>query len=181
MYPANDIRRKDIDAKLHLLIKMSVYGVCILFFAMNTYAIFLEFWHNPTILSTKVYKPHNGMFPAPAILICNDTAFKEPVLYTDYYGFRNNTLRMEDVIIDVLVVREIGKSILNAQPSSIIDGVKQISTAFHGTCYQSHENLQVNLNMIKDIVYVHTNILKAKSFGVNSIFLFRLHRMTQYG
>ena len=151
MYPEKGNRRKDINSKLHLLIKISVYGVCILFFAMNTYAIFIEFWHNPTILSTKVYKPDNRMFPAPAILICNDTAFKEPVLYTDYYGFRNNTLRMEDVIIDVLVVREIGKSILNAKPSSIIHGVKEISTAFHGTCYQSHENLQVNLNIFLNI------------------------------
>ena len=175
MYPAKGNRRKDINSKLHLLIKISVYGVCFLFFGMNTYAIFLEFWHNPTILSTKVYKPDNRMFPAPAILICNDTAFKEPVLYTDYYGFRNNTLRMEDVIIDVLVVREIAKSILNAKPSSIIDGVKEISTAFHGTCYQSHENLQVNLNIflnIEDVVYVHNNIFsslfsKTKSFLCN--------------
>ena len=145
-----DIRRKYIDEKLDLLIKIAIYGACIFFFVVNTYAIFLNFSSNPTVLSTMVYKPESGIFNAPSIVICNETAFKDPtILSTDYPGFKNNTLRMDDFLVDVLVIRDAGKSILNAKPISIMDGVKEIYTAFHGTCYQSHENLQVNINMIR--------------------------------
>ena len=91
-----------------------------------------------------VYEPEGGIFDAPSMLICSEEAFEEPGLYTDYAEFRNNTLRMEDAILDVLVIRDISKGILNAKPISILGGVKAIPTAFHGTCYQSHENLQVN-------------------------------------
>ena len=139
-----DIRRNEINDKVHWLVRLSVYGACIFFFVVNTYAIFINFSSNPTILSSMVYEPEGGIFDAPSMLICSEEAFEEPGLYTDYAEFRNNTLRMEDAILDVLVIRDISKGILNAKPISILGGVKAIPTAFHGTCYQSHENLQVN-------------------------------------
>ena len=144
-----DIRRNEINDKVHWLVRLSVYGACILFFVVNTYAIFLNFSSNPTILSTMVYEPDGGVFNAPSILICSEEEFEEPRLYTDYAQFRNNTLRMEDAVVDVLVIRNISKGILKAKPISIIGGVKAILTAFHGTCYQSHENLQVNYLIIQ--------------------------------
>ena len=139
-----DIRRNEINDKIHWLVRLSVYGACIFFFVVNTYAIFINFSSNPTILSSMVYEPEGGIFDAPSMLICSEEAFEEPGLYTDYAEFRNNTLRMEDAILDVLVIRDISKGILNAKPISILGGVRAIPTAFHGTCYQSHENLQVN-------------------------------------
>ena len=144
-----DIRRNDINNQINLLVRLSVYGACIFFFVVNTYAIFLNFSSNPTILSAMVYKPDGGIFNAPSILICSEEEFEEPGLYTDYVQFRNNTLRMEDAMLDVLVIRDISKGILNAKPISILGGVKAIPTAFHGTCYQSHENLQVNYLIIR--------------------------------
>ena len=139
-----DIRRNEINDKIHWLVRLSVYGACIFFFVVNTYAIFINFSSNPTILSSMVYEPEGGIFDAPSMVICSEEAFEEPGLYTDYAEFRNNTLRMEDAILDVLVIRDISKGILNAKPISILGGVRAIPTAFHGTCYQSHENLQVN-------------------------------------
>ena len=144
-----DIRRNEINDKVHWLVRLSVYGACIFFFVVNTFAIFLNFSSNPTILSTMVYEPQGGIFNVPSILICNEEEFKEPGLYTDYAQFRNNTLRLEDALVDVLVVRDISKGFVNAKPTSIIGGVKAIPTAFHGTCYQSHENLQVNYLIIR--------------------------------
>ena len=90
---------------------------------------------NPTIVSTKVLKSPDGKLPFPLIMICNESAFKQPIMATDFDGYRNNTLALNEFLIDILSLKDAGHAIIKAKPISIKHTVEALFTAFHGTCY----------------------------------------------
>ena len=146
MSELKEIRSKQINNQVYKVFRVIVYAGCIIFFVVNSYALFIDFLNNPTLISTKVVKSSKldkALTKSPSILICNDIAYKEQILYTDYDRFRNNTLSLNDFVADVFFVKDIGSSILNAKPRSIKHNVKELFTAFHGTCFLIQEHIKV--------------------------------------
>jgi hypothetical protein len=81
----------------------------------------------------------------PSILICNEHAFKKPAVVTDYEGYKNNTLSLDDFLVDMKFGKNLGGAVLDAKLRSIKGHVQEVLTAFHGTCFLSQEKLQVSL------------------------------------
>ena len=143
-----DSRGKNVEDRIYTALRFTIYLVCIALFVLNSYAIFIVFINNPTIISTRVSKFPNRMLEFPSILICNDSAFKEPAMHTDYYGYKNNTLSLDDFLVDIVFAKDIGKAILDATTRSIKGSMQEILTAFHGTCFLNSEKLQVSFGHI---------------------------------
>ena len=79
------------------------------------------------------------------MLICNESAFKLPIAPTDFDGYRNNTLALNDFLIDIISVKDAGHAILEAKPTSIKESIEELFTAFHGTCFVVRQKLKVNV------------------------------------
>ena len=126
------------------ILNFLIYVFCCVSFILNSYAIFKEYWSNPTIISTKVEKSSDRLLDIPSILICNESAFKQPIVTSDLPGYKNNTLRLEEFLIDVVVSFDTQKGVLNITHQPIRDNIKTIFTAFHGTCFLIDEKLQVS-------------------------------------
>ena len=132
---------KKIDSNGLLL--TIIYAICVSLSILNSYAIFTEFLHNHTIISTRVTTPSNGLLDIPYILVCNDSAFKEPVMNTEYHGFVQNTLDLDEVFVDLKIFQNAGHGILDVKSESMKNSLKKIFTAFHGTCFLINKKLQV--------------------------------------
>ena len=111
---------------------------------LNSYAIFQGFLTNPTIISTKVVKSPSRLLEFPSLLICNEHAFKNPDVVTDYAGYKNNTMGLDDFLVDMKLGRNVGATVLDAKLHSIKENVKEVPTAYLGTCFLSQEKLQVS-------------------------------------
>ena len=133
----------NVNDNAHKILRLIIYISCIAGFVHNSYAIFKVFVSDPTIISTKVLKSSSRTLELPTILICNDTAFKTPNMKTDYAGYKNNTLSLDDFLVDIVFVKDLGQSIFDSKPKSIKENVKELSTAFYGTCFLIREKLQV--------------------------------------
>ena len=138
----------DIQDRIAYIGCIISYIICGIFFIINTYAIFIEFHNQTTIISTNVMRSQDRLLELPTLLICNESAFKEPILHTTYSGYKNNTLSLDDVLVDMLFVKDIRKSILNAKPISMKASVKEVVTTFRGTCFITDEKLQVNYKFL---------------------------------
>ena len=125
-------------------IKLVCLIICLLCFFANSYAIFKDFASGRTIISTTVLPSPDGLMESPYILICNSSAYKEPVLYMDSDSFRNNTMGVNEVLIDVILAKRANEGTLNIETISIKEKVKIIATMFQGTCLIIDEKLKVN-------------------------------------
>ena len=123
--------------------KFLIYVFCCVSFFLNSYAIFKEYWSNPTIVSTKIEMSLDRKIDMPSILICNETGFKDSIVTTDYQKYKNNTINLNDFLIDVVVSYDTQKEVLNITLEPIRDNIKTIFTAFHGTCFLIEENIKV--------------------------------------
>ena len=154
MAEKKEFRGKNVEDHFYFLLNVMAYLTCIICFVMNSYAVFQGFLSNPTIISTKVIKSPKGTLEFPSILICNETAFKVPVMVTDYYGYKNNTLSLDDFLVDIKMARNVKESILNTKLVSLKGAIKEISTMFHGTCFLYQEKLQVGtISILSDGLY----------------------------
>ena len=68
-------------------------------------------------------------------------------MITDYHGYKNNTLSLDEFLVDIKFGKNVGQAALNATLKSIKRSMKDILTAFHGTCFLSQEKLQVGLEI----------------------------------
>ena len=118
---------------------------CVILFALNSYAIFRDFLSDPIIISSKILKSKDGTTEFPMILICNESAFKQPIMATDFDGYRRNTMALDDFLIDILLLKDAGNSIIKAKPRSLKHSIEEIFTAFHGMCFVVKENIKVSL------------------------------------
>ena len=143
--------RKHGNRTLFDILRFIIVIGCAVLFALNSYAIFRDFLSNPTIISTKVLKSTDGTLAFPWILICNESSFKQPIMATDFDGYRRNTMALNDFLIDILLLYDAGESIIKAKPTSIKHSIEEIFTAFHGTCFLVKENIKVNLNLLLSI------------------------------
>ena len=116
------------------ILKFISYAICLFFFFTMTFAVFQTFAKGTMIKSTSVLPAPGGYLRSPTVLVCNSSAYKEPVIYTSRDGFKNNTMSMDDFLIDALVVKNASAGVLSFKPSSIKESVKEIATMFHGTC-----------------------------------------------
>ena len=131
------------EGKICIVIKLIIYTICIIFFFANSYAIFKNFASNTTIKSQRVVPPADGYLESPALLICNSTPYKEPILFTDRENFKNNTMSKDDFFADAFVVKNGSQGLLNWKITSVKESVKEISTYFHGTCIMIDGKWQV--------------------------------------
>ena len=120
---------------------------CVISFILNSYAIFRDFLSNPIIVSTKVLKSPDGSLPFPLIVICNESAFKQPIMTTDFDGYSNNTLALNDFLIDILTLKDAGHAVTKAKPISIKHTIEELFTAHHGTCFRFNVKTKVILKL----------------------------------
>ena len=137
------------EGKICIVIKLIIYTICIIFFFANSYAIFKNFASNTTIKSQRVVPPANGYLESPALLICNSTPYKEPILFTDQENFKNNTMSKDKFFVDAFVVKNGSQGLLNWKLMSIKESVKEISTFFYGTCIMVDGKWQVIKSRLK--------------------------------
>ena len=133
----------NINDKIYSFLKFLIYVFCCVSFILNSYAIFKEYWSNPTIVSTKVEKSSDRLLDIPSILICNESAFKQSNVTPDFLGYKNNTISLEEFLVDVKISFDTQTGVLNITHQSISKNIKTIFTAFHGTCFLIDEKLQV--------------------------------------
>ena len=76
--------------------KFAIYVGCILGFWFNTVAIFHDWWADTTMVSTKVVKAPDNSLETPILLICNTSAYKNPVLEINTDSYKNNTMSFRD-------------------------------------------------------------------------------------
>ena len=131
--------------------KFAIYFGCILGFWFNTVAIFHDWWADTTMVSTKVVKAPGNSLETPILLICNTSAYKNPVLEINMDSYKNNTMSFRDALIDVLIANnshdgEPGEW----KPISIKEySTKDIITIIHGTCFIIDPKTKVNPSSIK--------------------------------
>ena len=62
---------------------------------------------------------------------------------TEYNGFVQNTLNLDDVFVDFKIFKNAGHGILDVKSESMISSFKELHTAFHGMCFLINKKLQV--------------------------------------
>ena len=137
-------RKTNRKNEISYIIQFIIIISCVILFVFNSYAIFVEFERDPTIISTKVEKSPDRSLQYPLILICNESAFKEPVMSTDFDGYRNNTMALDDFLIDIIYLENAGHAISDVEPESIKHKIEEVFTAFHGTCFLVREENKVS-------------------------------------
>ena len=145
LFPIENNKEVRVHKKSRLLdiIRVIIIIVCAMLFVWNSYAIFRDFLNDKTIISTKVIKSPDRTLLFPLILICNESAFKQPIMTTDFAEYGNNTIALNDFLIDIVSLKNAGHAIIQAKPVSIKQSVEEIFTAFHGTCFLVKENIKV--------------------------------------
>lgn len=115
--------------------KWLCFIVCLFVFIFSNHKLFNKFSENNTVLSTKSIHPPDNLLELPAVLICSENAFKTPVLYTDPGSYKQNTMDLDDFLIDALFFEQLSLVNPNKRPKSMRDHFKEVETFFHGTCY----------------------------------------------
>ena len=139
------VKGKHDNNKAYNIIKLVVIVSCVVLFVLNSYAIFLDFLSNPTIITTHVEKSPDNSLQFPLILICNEVPFKEPNMQTEIEKYRNNTMALSDFLLDMKLVKDAAKNVLGVKPKSIKENLVEIFTAYLGTCFLVQEKLKVGL------------------------------------
>ena len=109
--------------------------LCLVGFSLTSFWVFVNFINCTTLVSTTVVPSPDESLELPILFICNSSAYKEQILDTSLNGFKNNTMRLEDVLIDAFeVFRDPGGGILDNNIASVNHKAKEILTLTHGTC-----------------------------------------------
>ena len=138
------VQGKHGNNKAYNIIKLVVIVSCLVLFVLNSYAIFLDFLSNPTIITTHVEKSPDNSLLFPLILICNEVPFKEPnMMQTEIEKYRNNTMALNDFLLDMKLVKDAAKNILGVKPKSIKENLVEVFTAYLGTCFLVQDKLKV--------------------------------------
>ena len=152
-------RKTSQKNEISYIIQFIIIVSCVILFVFNSYAIFVEFDRDPTIISTKVEKSPDRSLQYPLILICNESAFKEPVMSTDFDGYRNNTIALDDFLIDIVTLKDAGHAISNVTAKSIKQNIEEVFTAFHGTCFLvREENKVISYRVSSSIILLHPKL-----------------------
>ena len=125
------------------VIKVTSYIVCLSLFTLTSFSIFQSYLDHTTIKSTKVVKSPNDVLELPTLLLCNSSAYKEQALPTSMISYRNNTMKMKDVLVQAYHIANTTTGLFNYRPSPIMDDVNEIATIFHGACVIFNQRLQV--------------------------------------
>ena len=125
----------DDKKKKYQYSKWLCFTICLFVFIFSNHKLFNKFSENNTVLSTKSIRPADNLIELPTVLICNENAFKTPILYTDPGSYKQNTMGLDDFLIDALFIKNLSLGYLNEQPESMRDHFKEVETFFHGTCY----------------------------------------------
>ena len=137
---------------------------------MNSYAIFQDFLSNPIIISAKVNKSPTRSLEFPSILMCNEQAFKNPDMVTDYEGYKNNTIDLDEFLLFInLIKNSVGanmetnkqamEKLFDVKLKPIKENVQEVLTAFHGICFLIQEKQKVRSICQLYVIALHINIV----------------------
>lgn len=167
------IRDKSTQEQIFMVLKCISYVVCIIAFFLNSAAIFRDYDKKKKVVSTKVVPSPNGGLESPMFVICNTTAFKERTMDTSLDGYKNNTMRLDDVLLDAFFVEAV-REVSVFQHVQIKNDVKEVATMMHGNCLVLDQKRQV-INILrqhsccKNYVVVYWGILKLLEYNFNPI------------
>ena len=116
------------------VIRFIGYVTCLSLALVNSWAIFRSYASNIKIKSTKVVPSPGNFLDSPLILLGNSSAYKDQILPTTKESYIENTMKLSEVLVDALVVRDVRKGPLSFRPKSIKEKVKEVETMFQGTC-----------------------------------------------
>ena len=119
------------------------YVTCLSLAMVNSWAIFRSYTSDIKIKSTKVVPSPGNYLDSPLILLCNSSAYKDQILPTTKESYIENTMKLSEVLVDALVVRDVRKGPLSFRPKSIKEKVKEVETMFQGTCITIKGGIQV--------------------------------------
>ena len=145
-----DIKGKNHKNKAYNTIKLVVIASCVVLFVVNSYAIFLDFSSNPTIITTHVEKSLDNSLRFPLILICNEMPFKEQSMQTEIDKYRNNTMALNDFLFDMKLAKNVATDIFGVRPESIKEHLIEVFTAYLGTCFLVQEKLMVGFMCVTE-------------------------------
>ena len=124
------------------------YIVCLSLFTAGSWAVFKNFSSGAKIRSAKVIPPDAGVLDSPILLVCNSSAYKEPVVPFTFESFKNNTISKNEILIDAFMINDARNGILAYNPSRITEHVKELSTMFFGNCIIIEKAFKVNCNQV---------------------------------
>ena len=136
------------------------YIVCLSLFTAGSWAVFKNFSSGAKIRSAKVIPPDAGVLDSPILLVCNSSAYKEPVVPFTFESFKNNTISKNEILIDAFMINDARNGILAYNPSRITEHVKELSTMFFGNCIIIEKAFKVNCNQVNIYAFVGEFILK---------------------
>ena len=96
--------------------------------------VFRNFSSGIKIRSAKVIPPDAGVLESPVLLVCNSSAYKEPIMPFTFESFKNNTISQNDMLMDAFLITNARNGPLAYNPSRITHDVREISTMFYGNC-----------------------------------------------
>ena len=110
------------------------YVLCLSLFTAGSLAVFRNFSSGIKIRSAKVIPPDAGVLESPVLLVCNSSAYKEPIMPFSFESFKNNTISQNDMLMDAFLITNARNGPLAYNPSRITHDVREISTMFYGNC-----------------------------------------------
>ena len=64
-------------------------------------------------------------------------------MQTEIEKYRNNTMALNDFLLDMKLVKDAAKNILGVKPKSIKENLVEVFTAYLGTCFLVQDKLKV--------------------------------------
>ena len=125
------------------VIKFMSYLICLSFFFANSFAIFQNFASDIKIRSTKVVPSPGGVLDSPTVLLCNSSAYKKAIIPTTLEDYKNQTMTLDDFLVDAFMIKHEKEGFLSYQPISIKHNFKEIATMFRGTCIMLDKRFKV--------------------------------------
>ena len=126
--------KADARGTMCKIIKLMTYLFCFSLFIANSFAIFQNFASDIKIRSTKVMPSPDGVLESPTLLLCNSSAYKEAIIPNTFEDYKNQTMTLNDFLVDAFMIKQQKEGILSYQPISIKQHFKEIVTMFRGTC-----------------------------------------------
>lgn len=127
---------------------------CLVAFLLTNWKIFQNFREDRNVISTRIESSRGNVLELPTILLCNSSAFKEPVLYSDPDQYKNNTLSLDDFMVDAYLLKNLSNGIFEQHPISIKDNFKPVITLLRGMCYMNDNKTRVNFYQLNN----HKNV-----------------------
>ena len=136
-------KEKNKRSASYSVMRIGIHCICIVFFGLNSFAVFRDYLTNPTIISTKISKAFGGLLDFPTILICEESTDKNTTAEDDFSGNISSNSKLDDLVIDMLVLKNAEHNLLEAKSYSIKENFQKLLTAFHGTCFINRRKFKV--------------------------------------